>query len=316
MKINKNLKYALVLSGGGARGLVHIGVLSAIEAAGYPLPSLIAGCSMGAVIGGLYASGLNIGDLKSFVLEKLDISDFMESPGFRITGPLGKLLLTGQFIGNFAVKPGIDPGDKALSLIKSFVGDKRIEDCPIPFVCNAVDLVSGTEIILDSGSLSGAIRASMSFPAFFEPLVEGGRCFVDGGVANNMPVGAARKSGAALGISRILAVDTHSSWREIPAPGYKTGIGVVMRCFEVLIHAAEAYHPRADMVLYAADESSVFDFDRKKELVALGEAAVRQSVGELGAFFGSGLLARYIRRKHKFCGIRLEGKYAETGQEH
>jgi NTE family protein len=316
MKINKNLKYALVLSGGGARGLVHVGVLSAIEAAGYPLPSLIAGCSMGAVIGGLYASGLSVEELKKFVLEKLDISDFMEGPGFKINGPLGKLLLTGRFIGNFAVKPGIDPGDKALALIKSFVGDKHIEDCPIPFVCNAVDLVSGMEVVLGSGSLSRAIRASMSFPAFFEPLAEGGRRLIDGGVANNMPVGAARKAGAALGISRILAVDTHSNWREVPASGYRTGIGVVMRCFEVLIHAAEAYHPRADMTLYAADETSVFDFDRKRELVALGEAAVRQSAGELGAFFGSGLLARYIRKKHKFCGIRLEGKYAATGQEH
>jgi NTE family protein len=313
MKINKNLKYALVLSGGGARGLVHIGVLSALEEAGYPLPSLIVGCSMGAVVGGLYASGLSVADLKSFVLEKLDISDFMESPGFRINGPLGKVLLTGQFIGNFAVKPGIDPGDKALGLIESFVGDKRIEDCPIPFVCNAVDLVSGKEMALDSGPVSRAIRASMSFPAFFEPFVEGGHCFVDGGVANNMPVGAARKAGTALGISRILAVDTHSKWKEVSASHYKTGLSVVMRCFEVMIHAAEAYHPRAGMVLHAADQTSVFDFERKKELVALGEAAVQQSAGELGAFFGLGLVARYIRKTKRDCGICMEGKYATTG---
>jgi NTE family protein len=316
MKINKKLKYALVLSGGGARGLVHIGVLSALEEAGYPLPSLIAGCSMGAVIGGLYASGLSVAELKSFVLEKLDVSDFMESPGFKINGPLGKFFLTGQFIGNFAVKPGIDPGDKALHLIESFVGDKRIEDCPIPFVCNAVDLVSGGELVLKSGPVSRAIRASMSFPAFFEPLVEDGRCLVDGGVANNMPVGAARESGAALGVSRVLAVDTHGKWKETPASGFRNGISVVLRCFEVLIHAAEAYHPRADMVLHAADETSVFDFDRKKELVALGEAAVRQSSGELGAFFGLGPFARYIRKRKKDCGICLEGKYAETGEEH
>jgi NTE family protein len=268
---------------------------------------------MGAIIGGLYASGISLNELKSFVLERLDVSDFMESSGFKINGPLGKLLLTGQFIGNFAAKPGIDPGVKALRLIKSFVGDKRIEDCPIPFVCNAVDLVSGREMVLDSGPLARAIRASMSFPAFFEPLVEENLCLVDGGVANNMPVGAARKTGAALGISTVLAVDTHSEWREIPASSCKTGIGVVMRCFEVMIHAAEAYHPGADMVLHAADQTSVFDFDRKKDLVALGEAAVRQSAGELDAFFGRGLVARYIRKKKKDCGIRLEGKYAETG---
>jgi hypothetical protein len=67
------------------------------------------------------------------------------------------------------------------------------------------------------------------------------------------------------------------------------------------------------MVLQAADQTSVFDFDRKKELVALGEAAVRQSAGELDAFFGLGLVARYIRKTKKTCGICLEGKYAETG---
>ncbi|MDR1506364.1 MAG: patatin-like phospholipase family protein [Treponema sp.] len=313
MTIDRGLKYALVLAGGGARGLVHIGVLSALEAAGYPPPSLIVGCSMGAIIGGLYAAGEDIKKLKDFVLERLDISDFMEGPGFKMSGPIGKLFVTGQFIGNFAAKPGVDPGDKALGLIESFVGDKRIEDCSIPFVCNAVDLVSGREILLRSGSLAKAMRTSMSFPAFFEPVVDGGMCLVDGGVTDNLPVWAAREEGKALGVSRILAVDTRGKWREMPASGYKTGISVVMRCFEVLIYTAESHRPPADMVIQAADFSSMFDFDRKKQLVALGEAAVRESGKELDAFFGSGIAAGLLRKKYKSCGIRQEGKYAETG---
>ncbi|MDR0402253.1 MAG: patatin-like phospholipase family protein [Treponema sp.] len=311
MKINRNLKYALVLSGGGARGLVHIGALSALEKEGYPLPSLVVGCSMGAIIGGLYAAGENMDYIKQFVLEELDVSDFMEGPGFKINGPLGKFLLTGQFIGNFAVKPGIDPGDKVLRLIEKFVGDKRIEDCSIPFICNAVDLVSGREVKLDSGPLARAIRASMSFPAFFEPVAEDGRYLVDGGVANNVPVGMAREAGRALGISRILAVNTEGKWQEESV--YKTGVNVVLRCFDMLTRAVEVHQPRADLEIRAADSTSVFDFDRKRELIALGEAAVQQSAGELRGFFGSGLFARRIRKTKKTCGICIERKYAEAG---
>jgi NTE family protein len=294
--INFNLKYALVLAGGGARGLVHIGALCALEEAGFPRPSLVAGCSMGAIVGGLYAMGMAPAELKKFVEEELSLSDFMESPGFKMNGPIAKIILGGQFVGNFASKPGIDPGDKVVKLLERFAKDKTVEGCAIPFVCNAVDLVSGSQVILNSGNLVRAIRASMSFPGFFEPLVEGGRALVDGGVADNMPVRAAYEEGKKYGIERVLAINTHSDWHEVDAANLKNGFSVVMRCIDVLRHNLESGGCAADLEMRAADKSSVFDFDRKKELVALGTAAVQKSMGELETFFGTGLGAYFARK--------------------
>ena len=309
--MNGKLKYALVLSGGGARSLVHVGVLHAMEAAGYPPPSLIAGTSMGAIIGGLYASGMGAAALRRYVLDELELPGFMESPAFKMDGPIGKIIQTGQAIGGAAARPGIDSGNKILAILEKLTGGKNIEDCPIPFLCNAVDLCAGREVIFRSGSLARAIRASMSFPFVFEPLAEGNLYLVDGGIADNLPVKAAREAGRALGIRRILAVDTRR-WRDIPAASFKNSVAVVMRCFEAMIHVSETEGDNSalpSLLLRVSDKTSAFDFSRKRELLRLGEAAVLQSPRELAAFFGSGVLARLARRRRIHCGIQIEDYY-------
>ncbi|MDR2768722.1 MAG: patatin-like phospholipase family protein [Treponema sp.] len=306
-KINRRLKYALVFSGGGARGLVHAGALCALEEAGFPPPALVAGTSMGAIIGGLYAAGMKGADLKRYVLDELDIAAVMDSPVFRIEGPIGKLFQTGQIIGNIASKSGIDSGKKIFETLEKLSQKKNIEDCSIPFVCNAVDICTGREVIFHSGSIAKAMRASMSFPFFFEPLVDGDFCYVDGGVANNLPVRAAREYGAALGISRILAVDTRR-WRVVPPDSFKNGGQVVMRCFDALLHVSETEGNEgcADLLVHAVDKSSPFDFSRKRELIELGEAAIRQSRAALEVFFGSGIKAALARRGLSNCGIHID----------
>lgn len=317
MKINKALKYALVLSGGGARGLVYAGVLSAMEEAGYPPPSLIAGTSMGAIIGGLYASGMKGQVMKRRILD-IDIPDFMESPVFKMDGPIGKIFQTGQIIGNAATRPGIDSGNKVLKLMEQLTENKNIEDCDIPFLCNAVDLCAGREVIFRTGSLAKAIRASMSFPFVFEPLVDGQMCLVDGGVADNLPVKSAREVGRKLGIKRILAVDTRR-WRTIPAASLKNGLSVVMRCFDALVHVSETAGfgveaetaPQPNLTLKVADKTSAFDFARKRELLALGEAAVKQSGPELAAFFSAGISGVLSGRRRSSCGIVMDTYYGE-----
>ncbi|MDR1390289.1 MAG: patatin-like phospholipase family protein [Treponema sp.] len=307
MKINRDLRWALVLSGGGARGLVHVGALCALHEAGYPPPALVVGASMGAIIGGLYAAGMSERELKSYVLDKLDIAAVLESPVFRIEGPIGKLFQTGQILGNIASKSGIDSGKKILKIFEELSGEKNFEDCSIKFLCNAVDLCTGREVVFHSGSVAKAMRASMSFPFLFEPLVDGDFCYIDGGVADNLPVRFAREYSASLGISRVLAVDTRR-WRVLPPHSFKNGTQVVMRCFDALIHVSETEESagRADLLIHAVDKSSPFDFSRKKELVALGEAAVRQSAAELGAFFGSGVKAAFARRGLSSCGIHID----------
>jgi NTE family protein len=319
MRINKNLKYAIVLSGGGARGIVHAGVFHALEEAGYPPPSLIAGTSMGAVIGGLYASGMGGAALKRCVLETMDVGNFMESPVFRIDGPIGRIFQTGRIIGSITTGPGIDSGAKIMDLLEELTGAKDIEECQIPFLCNAVDLGAGRELIFRSGSLARAIRASMSFPFFFKPLVDEKHCLVDGGITNNMPVRFTREAGKKLGIKRILAIDTRR-WNTLPPHSLRNGTSVILRCFEVMVHVSETACGQGnsadipDLVVHASDRTSPFDFSRRRQLLNLGEAAIHQSRAELDAFFGGGPGAALARRRNRSCGIETNTYF--LGENH
>jgi NTE family protein len=261
---------------------------------------------------------MKTGELKRFILEELDLASFMESSAFKLSGALGKIFQAGKVLGNITAKPGIDTGARVLALLEQFSGGKNIEDCAIPFLCNAVDICSGEELVFRSGSLAKAVRASMSFPLVFEPLADGGRCLVDGGVADNMPVKAAREAGAVLGIRKVLAVNTQK-WRLVPPEYFKSGINVMLRSFDVLVRilennrlAGKGRAARADLTLYAMDKSSVFDFSRKREILALGEEAVRISRAELDGFFGGGIRSFLARRGYKDCGIRLDTYYGSN----
>ncbi|MDR1985598.1 MAG: patatin-like phospholipase family protein [Treponema sp.] len=280
------LKWALVLSGGGAKGLAHLGVLKALADRGFPEPSLVVGASMGAIVGGLYACGIGPAELIRFVLEEFDITAYLDSFVFKLNGPVGKVFQTGQMLGNFATRRGVDSGQGLLKLFEELTQGKTFAETKIPFRCNAVDLVSGKERVFSSGSVARAIRASMSFPAFFEPLVEEkegsvSQCLVDGGLADNMPVYIARNAG----FRRVLAVDLYH-FRSIPASDMKTGPHIVYRAIEVALNLMERKQGApADLTLYAADQASPFNFFRKKELIELGEQAVLKKDPQIQAFF-------------------------------
>jgi NTE family protein len=204
----------LALSGGGARGGAHVGVLRALEELGVPV-DVIAGTSIGAIIGGLYASGMSVdkieqvidtidwdaaflGDtpreLKSF-RRKRDDDLFLvdQRPGLnngRLELPLG--IVQGQVI------------DQILTEQMLLVADIRdFDELPIPFRAVATDITTGDAVVLGSGSLPAAIRASMSVPAVLAPIDIDGRLLVDGGVAMNLPIEVARQMGADV----IIAVD-------------------------------------------------------------------------------------------------------------
>jgi NTE family protein len=158
---------ALVLSSGGARGLAHIGAIEELEAQGYRITS-IAGCSMGALIGGVYAAG----KLKEF-------REWMKTVDRK------KMLdLTDFSLGlNHIAK-----GSRILEAIMEFVPDMPIEDLPIPYCAVATDLRAGREVVFDKGSLFDAIRASISLPSFYEPVQRDGMILIDGGVTNPIPM--------------------------------------------------------------------------------------------------------------------------------
>lgn len=163
--MNKNI--ALVLSGGGARGMAHIGVIEELEARGYTITS-IAGTSMGALVGGIYAAG-KLAEFKEWAVS-LQRHDMFRMVDF-------------TFGGNGLIK-----GEKVLTRIQEFVPDKQIEDLPIPYSATAVDLKHREEVVFTQGSLFNAIRASIAIPSVFTPITQDETILVDGGVMNNLPI--------------------------------------------------------------------------------------------------------------------------------
>ena len=163
----KSKNVALALSSGGARGLAHIGAIEELEAQGYHI-SAIAGCSMGALIGGVYAAG----KLEAFRdwMKTIDRKKMLELTDFSLSL-------------NHLVK-----GSRIIEAIMEFVPDMPIEDLPIPYCAVATDLKAGREVVFDKGSLFEAIRASISLPSFYEPVQRDDMILIDGGVINPIPL--------------------------------------------------------------------------------------------------------------------------------
>lgn len=158
---------ALVLSSGGARGLAHIGAIEELEAQGYRITS-IAGCSMGALIGGVYAAG-KLEEFREW-MKTVDRKKMLELTDFSLS------------LNHIA------KGARILEAIMEFVPDMLIEDLPIPYCAVATDLKGGHEVVFSKGSLFDAIRASISLPSFYEPVYRDGMILIDGGVTNPIPL--------------------------------------------------------------------------------------------------------------------------------
>ena len=191
---NDNIKkeVALALSSGGARGLAHIGAIEELEAHGYRITS-VAGCSMGALIGGVYAAG----KLKEFRewMKTIDRKKMLELTDF-------------SFSLNHIVK-----GTRIIEAIMEFVPDMAIEDLPIPYCCVATDWKSGREVVFNKGSLFEAIRASISLPSFYEPVQKDGMILIDGGVVNPIPLNRVkRKEGDILVGVDVSGQDYETQW--------------------------------------------------------------------------------------------------------
>jgi len=168
----KTKDVALVLSSGGARGLAHIGAIEELESHGYHISS-IAGCSMGALIGGVYAAG----KLKEFRewMKTIDRKKMIELTDF-------------SFSINHLAK-----GTRIIETIMEFVPDMAIEDLPVPYCAVATDLKAGREVVFNKGSLFEAIRASISMPSFYKPVQRDGMVLIDGGILNPIPLNRVKK---------------------------------------------------------------------------------------------------------------------------
>jgi len=197
-------RIGLALSGGGARGLAHIGVLKVLEELRVPV-HCITGTSMGAIVGGAYASGMPATDLAEFSIRTDWAAVFQDRPpraevAVRRKVDDYKTLFAPEYgvksSGLFAPKgvlAGVSIEGFLRGITERAVGSEDFRKLPIPFNAVAADIESGDAVVLDRGSLSRALRASMSIPGALAPVEIGGRLLVDGGIANNLPIDLARE---------------------------------------------------------------------------------------------------------------------------
>lgn len=281
----------VVLSGGGARGLAHVGVLEVLEDLRVPV-DLIAGTSMGAIVGGLYASGLPSDSLRAIVAD-VDWDRILAD-----TPPRSALafhrraeerrypveLEIGITADGLALPGGLIAGqDLGLLLRRQSLPVADVEDfsrLPIPFAAVATDIETGERVVLDRGDLVEAMRASMAIPVVFSPVERDGRILVDGGLVDNLPVELAR----AMGADVIIAVD--ASPPLLPRDELGTVLGISEQVVTLLGRQnLESEMESADVALdLGFEDVGLFDFRDADSIIARGSGVARDSAGALSAW--------------------------------
>lgn len=288
--MNQKQKVALVLSGGGARGIAHLGVIEVLEENEFEISS-IAGTSMGAMVGGVYAIG-KATEFKNwlFTLDKIKVFQLLD------------FTFSSQ---------GLIKGDKVLDTLKEFIQDINIEDLKIPFSITATDIVNRKEVVFTTGSFYDAVRASIAIPSVFTPVKTDNGLLVDGGILNNIPINNVKRNPNDI----LIAVNVNADVPEYKPPVHeqeKKAIESVyhkkianfqnqlkkmmpvdhsdklgyFRLIEKTIHlmmyritqtSLEQYSP--DMLINVSqDTCSIFDYYKAEELVEAGRHEAMESI--------------------------------------
>lgn len=278
-------KVCLALGGGAARGLAHLGVLKVLEDAQVPV-HMIAGTSLGAMIGGLYASlpdavywmGRGEQFLRSFRSRKtrLEFLRKLEQPSDNHRGFFGDmsvLIRKGYFWGVTATKSAFISEKEYQDLIYPLIPDIKIEETKIPFACVATDIRNGKRIMYTSGSLRTAISASCALPGIFPPVEDNGMMLVDGGWVERVPVLCAWDMGADI----VIAVDVSN---DVATFEDKSGLDIVLRADAVTrIYLNELLVRDADVVIHPAVGATHWaDFSNAQALYKAGETAALEKL--------------------------------------
>ena len=286
-------RIGLVLSGGGARGAAHIGVLKVLEENRIPVDA-IAGTSMGAVVGGLYASGLTAADIER-VMTSVDWQDAfrdrpartdlnfrrkLEEQNFLVKFPLG---LKG---GKFRLPRGLVQGQKLTQILRGLTLPvaqiQHFDGLAIPFRAVATDLVTGDRVILDHGDLATAMRASLSAPGVFSPVEVEGRMLVDGGLSSNLPIDVGRE----MGVDILIVVDCGFPLLERNKLISVATVSNQMLAILIRHNTAEqrkTLTPEDVVIDPALGDFSSLDFNEHEKAMRLGEEAARGQLQRLQA---------------------------------
>jgi NTE family protein len=286
-------RVGLVLSGGGARGAAHIGVLKVLEEQRIPIHA-IAGTSMGAVVGGLYASGLSAAEIAALIdsdewraaftepapRDRLSFRRKSEDQNFLVKFPLG--IKSGSFRLPKALVSGQRVSQALRRVTFPVAGRAQFDQLPIPFRAVATDLETGDAVVLSGGDLVDAMRASLAAPGLFAPVEIDGRLLVDGGLANNLPVDVAQ----AMGVDVLIVVDVGFPLRKRDTLDSVTTISNQM--LSILIRrGSDVQRARlgAGDILLSPDlgEASSFDFAIIPQATHLGESSARAALSRLSA---------------------------------
>ena len=284
-------RVGLVLSGGGARGAAHVGVLKVLDEMHVPVDA-IAGTSMGAVVGGLYASGMSGAEIETLIRSVNWQDAFRDRPpreelGFRRKQDERNFLVRfalGVKDTGFVLPPGLVQGQKLEQVLRNaalpVAEIQRFDRLPIPFRAIATDLETGQPVVMDSGDLVTAMRASMSAPGVFSPAQRDGRMLVDGGLVDNLPIDTAR----AMGVDVLIVVDV--SFPLYQRAELTSPLEVTNQAFAILIRSRtleerEKLRPTDIVLDPALGRFTSADFSRVPEALRAGEESARGSAATL-----------------------------------
>lgn len=275
-------RIGLVLGGGGARGLSHIGVLRVLEEENIPV-DIIVGTSIGAMIGGAYACGVSSQELERKIRDYIGSAEFQSSAlkaigdiyGREHEGLTQKIqnFLKNQFyLIQMLFRPGILSLDAFQSMVYAFIPDIKIEDTRIPFRAVATDLITGEQIVFDKGSLRKAVIASSAVPGAIEPIKEGERLLSDGGIISLIPVNVAKKEGADVVIAVAVDRDLRSDEE------FKTAKDIYYRACEITSSKLEEFELMGADVIIRPDVKNIHwtGFSEAMDLIREGEKAARE----------------------------------------
>ena len=275
-------RIGLALGGGGARGLSHIGVLKVFEQENIPV-DIIAGTSIGAMVGGAYACGISSDHLERQVQEYVNSAGFQSSTvkamadvygkeQERLTNKIQNFLKNQFYIIQMLFKPGILSASDFQSMIDYFIPDIQIQDTRIPFRAVATDLISGEQIVFSQGSLRHAVMASCAVPGAIEPIRVGERLLSDGGIVSLIPVHVARDEGADIVIA--VAVDRDARTDE----ELKTVKDIYYRACEITSAKLERYELMDADIVIRPDVKNLHwaSFSQAVDLVMEGEKAAKE----------------------------------------
>lgn len=248
-------KVGLVLGGGVARGIAHIGVIKVLQ--NYKVPvDCVVGTSAGTLVGAALASGMDVSLIEEISL-RIRWGDFFKFTLFR---------------------PGFVSGEAIEDFVRKYIGDLSFSDLKIPFAAVATDLRTGDRVIINEGKIAKAIAASSSFPGVFAPEEREGKFLIDGGIAGNVAVDAARK----LGAEYVIAVDVipARSVRAVPSDPLQ----MLSRSLDIILKKLSSNEAhRADVLIELEMEEDIWHLDLHKaqKLITAGEVAAHRAINKI-----------------------------------